>query len=167
MSPFTPHPYQLLVDFSSLYLQGKHVTGFAQQRQQRGPPTPPAHTHTAAPWKPALTQDSTLRMVCGCLAKVIGSIVDPDRPAPNDPTPSIFCRSVCALLAAPRSRLHGRMDALLLLAAVGTGPARSQTARGRSVENVQEPERAHATDERDRPFMPELTLMLLHRNKTG
>lgn len=45
MSPFTPHPYQLLVDFSSLYLQGKHVTGFAQQRQQRGPPTPRTHTH--------------------------------------------------------------------------------------------------------------------------
>ena len=80
----------------------------------------PRHTHThrekyrGEEKNISLTQDSTLKMVCGCLANVIGSNVDPARPAPNDPTPSIFCRSVCALLAAPRSRLHGRMDALLL-----------------------------------------------------
>lgn len=60
----------------------------------------------------SLTQDSTLRIVCGCLANVIGSTVDPVRPAPNEPTPSMFRvymlpSSLLHALPAPRGRMDG------------------------------------------------------------
>ena len=70
--------------------------------------TGPKGGSTARGNTPGLTHDKTLRMVCGCLAKAIGSKAAPARPAPNDPTPSI---SLSVL-----SRLHGG------LSIVGTGP---------------------------------------------
>ena len=113
-------------------MQWEHVSGFAQRRQHthtnphtRTHKSTHARTHTnrSSAWgeKTALTQDSTLRMVCGCLAKLIGSIVDPVRPAPNDPTPSIFSLSLSPFLSlcislsqyAPPGSSLSRMDALL------------------------------------------------------
>lgn len=109
-----------------------------------------SQTQTAAQEKKnkTLTQDSTLRMVCGCLANAMGSTVDPVRPAPNDPTPSIFF-SVCA----PRSRLRGCMDALLFFA-VGTGPCAHPQPRGHSAR------KGACTDSHDRAAASEKLLFL-------
>lgn len=107
-----------------IMVRTRHESGAATTQISSSTSSSSSSSHTSVPWKPALTQDSNLRMVCGCLTKVIGSIVEPVRPAPNDPTPSIFSRSfllssllsfslsllpVCALLCVPLSRLHGRM----------------------------------------------------------
>ncbi len=99
---------------SGVYFCSENTSQVSRRNDNRE--DPPIHTHTythiptqtavTLPEKPALTQDSTLRMVCGCLAKAIGSTVDPARPAPNDPTPSIVCGSLSLSLSVRSSRLH-------------------------------------------------------------
>ena len=74
--------------------------------------------------RPCLTHDRTLRMVCGCLANAIGSSVDPVRPAPKDPTPSIFSHSL-----SRSSQHHARGSTAGWASTVGTGsPARAPCA---------------------------------------
>lgn len=138
-----------------------HICGERTSRDSRSDnrEPPPHDTHqiqTAAQGKKnPLTQDNTLRMVCGCLANAMGSTVDPVRPAPNDPTPSIFF-SVCA----PRSRLRGCMDALLF-SAVGTGPCAHPQPRGHSAR------KGACTDSHDRAAASEkLLFSRQHRSIT-
>lgn len=112
---FTPCLSIIAAFLGSIFAVRTRHGSRAATTTERIPPSSSPHTHThthphphanSSTGKPALTQDSTLRMVCGCLAKVIGSMVDPARPAPNDPTPSIFCGSRSLALAlslcAPR-----------------------------------------------------------------
>lgn len=162
---FAQPAHQLSQGFSDPYLRRENVTGLTQ-RQRRRPPLPPPRsltdTHQLQPAaqgfkknnnkKNPLTQDSTLRMVCGCLANAMGSTADPVRPAPNDPTPSIFF-SVCA----PRSRLRGCMDALLF-SAVGTGPCAHPQPRGHSARK-----RGRALDSHDRDAASEKLLFSRQR----